>query len=107
MDYTVKMVVGVKHGKKYYDHQLTQIEKTKLIDQINQSAMGFTPTGDAPIPSYAEIKDSKLVEILQVESPNNQVQFSKRTEDEPLVNPFGSVNSVEQFMQRLKLGGIS
>lgn len=67
--YTVKLTIGVKQGKKYYDHNLTQIEKGKLIDQINdQSAKkDFTTVGDAPLQPYvlSEIKDTKLVSILQ------------------------------------------
>ena len=68
-DYTVKLTIGVKSGKKYYDHALTEIEKGKLLDQINDQAAqkGFTTTGDAPLQSYALSigKDTKLVSILQ------------------------------------------
>lgn len=69
VDYTVKMTIGVKQGKKYYDHALTEIEKGKLLDQINDQAvrMGFTTVGDAPLQPYASSigKDSKLLSILQ------------------------------------------
>ena len=64
-DYTAKIVVGVKQGKKYYDHRLTQMEKTKLIDLVNQSASGFTTAGNASLPPYAAGKDTKLVSLLQ------------------------------------------
>lgn len=71
-DYTVKLTIGVKSGKKYYDHALTEIEKGKLLDQINDQAAqkGFTTTGDAPLQSYALSigKDTKLVSILQTNS---------------------------------------
>jgi len=67
IDYTVRITIGVKNGKYYYDHYLTDIEKTKLIDYANQSVKGFTPTGDAPIPSYTVSKDSKLLSILQID----------------------------------------
>ena len=38
--------------------------KTKLIDYVNQSAKGFTTTGDVPIPSSAEVKDTKLFSVF-------------------------------------------
>ena len=66
-DYTVRMTIGVKNGKYYYDHYLTNIEKGNLIE----IAQGFTPTEDAPNPSYAEVKDTKLLSILQDNSEEN------------------------------------
>ena len=39
-------------------------KKTKLIDYVNESAKGFTTTGDVPIPSFAEVKDTKLFSIF-------------------------------------------
>ncbi len=65
VDYTVKVTIGVKQGKKYYDHALTEIEKGNLIEEI---ANGFTTTVDAPVPSSAVSKDTKLLSILQVNS---------------------------------------
>lgn len=65
-DYTVKLTVGVKDGKKYYDHALTEIEKGKLIESISPS--GFKTTGGAPNPSSAIDKDKKLLSILQTNS---------------------------------------
>lgn len=59
-DYTAKLVIGVKQGKKYYDHRLTQLEKTKLIDLINQPAKDFTTVGNASLPPYFAGKDTKL-----------------------------------------------
>lgn len=35
VNYTAKLVVGVKNGKTYYDHRLTQIEKGSLQDSLN------------------------------------------------------------------------
>ena len=72
-DYTAKVVIGVKDGRKYYDHELTRIEKTKLIDDLNliakqvanQSVAGFTPTEGVPLPSYTTSKDTRLISILQ------------------------------------------
>ena len=66
-DYTVRMTIGVKNGKYYYDHYLTNIEKGNLIE----IAQGFTPTEDAPNPSYAGIKDTKLLSILQPSAEEN------------------------------------
>lgn len=43
-DYTVRITIGVKRGKYYYDHSLTSIEKGNLIE----IAQGFTPNGGAP-----------------------------------------------------------
>ena len=69
--YTVKMTVGVKNGEYYYDHTLTDIEKGKLLDMIESqqgvNREGFTPTGNESDPSYAlsDVKDTKLVSILQ------------------------------------------
>ena len=64
VDYTVKVTIGVKQGKRYYDHSLTEIEKGNLIEIAN----GFTTTGGAPVPSSAEYKDRRLVSILQTNS---------------------------------------
>lgn len=66
VDYTAKIVIGVKQGKKYYDHRLTQLEKSTLIDMINQPASGFTTAENASLPPYANGKDKRLLSILQV-----------------------------------------
>ncbi|MCD8266900.1 MAG: hypothetical protein LUC33_07085, partial [Prevotellaceae bacterium] len=67
-DYTVKMVVGVKNGKKYYDHSLTGIEKGKLLDLIGGAAgaRGFIAATENSAP-YASsgYKDTRLYNILQ------------------------------------------
>ena len=95
-DYTVKLTIGVKSGKKYYDHALTEIEKGKLLDRINDQAdkKGFTTTGDAPLQSYALSigKDSKLLSILQTNS-------SKVVDEngEPMVVYHGSNNEFTKF----------
>ena len=95
-DYTVKLTIGVKSGKKYYDHALTEIEKGKLLDRINDQAdkKGFTTTGDAPLQSYALSigKDSKLLSILQTNS-------SKVVDEngEPMVAYHGSNNEFTKF----------
>ena len=66
VDYTAKIVIGVKQGKKYYDHRLIQLEKSTLIDMINQPASGFTTAENASLPPYANGKDKRLLSILQV-----------------------------------------
>ena len=62
-DYTVRMTIGVKNGKYYYDHYLTNIEKGNLIE----IAQGFTPTEDAPNPSYADDKGNDTNSIMQAD----------------------------------------
>lgn len=78
-DYTAKVVIGKKGDSKYYDHELTQIEKGNLISNLNLlakqvaenqktfSEKSFTTAGDAPLQPYSlsEIKDTKLISILQ------------------------------------------
>ena len=63
-DYTVRITIGVKGGKYYYDHSLTSIEKGNLIE----IAQGFTPNGGLTLPSYAESKDKRIIPILQTNS---------------------------------------
>jgi hypothetical protein len=80
-DYTAKIVVGVKEGKKYYDHELTSIEKGKLIDDLNLIAKQVANQSV----SYSGIKDTKLLSILQnespqgKESPDDNIRFQVRT----------------------------
>ena len=80
VDYTVKVTIGVKQGKKYYDHALTEIEKGNLIEEI---ANGFTTTGDAPVPSSAVSKDTKLLSILQTNSLKDVDENGEPTIFEP------------------------
>lgn len=61
-DYTVKIVVGVKNGNKYYDHRLTQIEKGTLIDNLNGLSNSVAENQNADI---SVGKDTKLLSILQ------------------------------------------
>lgn len=68
VDYTAKIVIGVKNGKKDYDHRLTEIEKTELIDLVNQPAPDFTTAGNESLPPYIGGKDTKLNSILQINS---------------------------------------
>ncbi len=62
------MVVGVKNGKKYYDHSLTRIEKGKLLDLIwgAASAGGFKATAENSVSySTSKCEDTRLYNILQ------------------------------------------
>lgn len=109
-DYTAKLTVGVdENGNKYYDHALTQIEKGTLIDNLNglsnsvaenQSAnTGFISTGAGPDPSVTDIKDTKLLSILQTDS-------SKVVDEngEPLVVYHGDRNAVLDYDQTMETG---
>jgi len=59
--YTAKVVVGVKNGRRYYDHELTQIEKGELIDGLNGIAKPVAEN-NSPISEY---KDKRLLSLLQ------------------------------------------
>lgn len=59
-DYIAKLVVGIRDGKRYYDHSLSKIEKGTLIDGLS----GNIPSGTSQH-SLFDIKDSRLREILQ------------------------------------------
>jgi hypothetical protein len=63
-DYTARITIGVKGGKYFYDHALTNIEKGNLIE----IAQGFIPNGGQALPSYAESKDTRIIPLLQTNS---------------------------------------
>jgi hypothetical protein len=83
VSYTVKMVVGVMDdGSKYYDHRLTQVEKSALIDIIQTVSTKNSPnhanglaspslqlgegkTGEILSPPLTDYKDKRLISILQ------------------------------------------
>ena len=70
VDYTVKLVVGVKNGYTYYDHAITPIEKTKLlrsIDEIKRPFASKESTDDGELVSdvFSVCKDKRLISILQ------------------------------------------
>ena len=69
-DYTVLAKVAVdKKGNRYYDHNLTAVEKGKLIDIANneQSAVasGFGTTPDTKSTTNSQRKYRELLSILQ------------------------------------------
>ena len=71
-DYTVHSLVAVdKYGNRYYDHNLTHIEKTKLLDNIERQAVngqGFDTTSGTKPTTLNGYKDTRLFSILQTNS---------------------------------------
>lgn len=64
VDYTAKLVVGVKDGESYYDHSLTEIEKNNLIDLTDGVKADVSGNEAAPFTG----KDKRLLSILQTNS---------------------------------------
>ena len=74
---------------------MSQIEKTKLIDQINQPASDFTTAGNASLPPYVEVKDTKLESILQInpkeisaanerlQNISSEIEFRRKQNNQP------------------------
>ena len=88
VNYTAKLVIGVKNGKTYYDHRLTQIEKGSLLDSLN----GLSNSVAEKQKTSFTGKDSKLLSILQTNS-------SKVVDEngEPMVAYHGSNNEFTKF----------
>lgn len=63
VDYTAKLVVGVKDGESYYDHSLTEIEKNNLIDLTDGVKADVSGNEAAPFTG----KDKRLLSILQTD----------------------------------------
>ena len=71
VDYTVHSLIAVDvNGGRYYDHNLTQIEKTKLLDLVSQAVMGedFGTTPDTKSTILSGNKGKRLISILQTNS---------------------------------------
>lgn len=68
VDYTVRLTVGVKDGQIYYDHALTEIEKNSLLDGIDLLKRKFADKEAARMADYSDIKDKRLLSILQTNS---------------------------------------
>ena len=64
VNYTAKLVVGVKNDKTYYDHRLTKIEKGSLLDSLNGLSNSVAEKQQTSFTG----KDSKLLSILQINS---------------------------------------
>lgn len=72
-DYTVKAVVAVyNNGNRYYDHKLTQIEKGKLIDELDR----ITSPSNNQESAFTEGKDKRLISILQDNASEIGEEFS-------------------------------
>ena len=67
-DYTVHALVAVDDkGNRYYDHNLVNIEKGKLLDHISGQAVidGFGATPSTKLTTNSERKVNKLISLLQ------------------------------------------
>ena len=60
-DYTAKIVAGVRGGETYYDHQLSSIEKGKLINSRDRVTTQLAEDKSA----LSEVKDTRLLSILK------------------------------------------
>ena len=89
IDYTAKIVIGVKNGVRYYDHMLTEIEKGRLIDSLNELSNPVAENQASQIGG----KDTKLFSILQINS-SKKSDFSRILDEngEPKVVYRGSKN---------------
>ncbi len=91
-DYTVRSVVAVdKNDNRYYDHKLTDIEKGKLLDYLNQEALynvGFGTTPSTKLTTDIFIgKDTVLKSILQT----NKQEIAKNVQN--TVNRLGGAEA--------------
>lgn len=87
---TAKIVVGVKDGKSYYDHNLSRIEKGSLIDTLRgvNNPSASKATLDA-------IYDTKLLRILQGGNSSKVVDEN----GEPLVVYHGTNDNFTEFKE--------
>lgn len=61
VDYTAKLAVGQKSGESYYDHALTEIEKSNLLNLTN----GVKADVSDKEAALSGIKDKRLFSLLQ------------------------------------------
>lgn len=65
VDYTVKSVIAIdNNGNRYYDHKLTEIEKGKLLDELDR----ITNPSSQENSTLSRYKDTRLFSILQTNS---------------------------------------
>ncbi|MBR5775739.1 MAG: hypothetical protein IKY42_05725, partial [Bacteroidaceae bacterium] len=94
--YTVHSLIAVdSNGNRYYDHNLTRIEKTKLLDLIEGQAVGgkdFGTTPDTKSTILSGYKGKRLFSLLQANA-------SKIVDEngEPLVVYHGSEEDFNVF----------
>ena len=95
-DYTVHSLIAVdRSGDRYYDHNLTNVEKTKLLDRINSQAgfvQGFDTTSGTEPTTFDGYKGKKLAKLLQIDS-------SKVVDEngEPMVVYHGTDKDIASF----------
>ena len=104
-DYTVHSLIAVdKSGDRYYDHNLTNIEKTKLLDRINSQAgfvKGFDATSGTEPTTFYGYKGNKLAKLLQTNS-------SKVVDEngEPMVVYHSGAQNINAFSRDFDKKGI-
>ncbi len=89
VDYTIKSVIAIdNNGNRYYDHKLTEIEKGKLLDELDR----ITNPSNQENFTLSGYKDTRLFSILQTNS-------SKIVDEngEPLVVYHGSGDTFTIF----------
>ena len=89
VDYTARMVVAERNnGEQFYDHKLSRIEKTKLLDSLSLiTTQGFSQEANEVGSPLSDVKDTKLLSILKTD-------YSKVVDEngEPLVMYHGTPN---------------
>ena len=90
VDYTAKIVIGVKDGSRYYDHRLTEIEKGTLLDNLNGLSNSVAEMQNT---SSSVGKDTKLISILQANA-------SKIVDEngEPMVVYHGGTFGIKEYV---------
>lgn len=97
VDYTVRITVGVKNGKRYYDHGLTEIEKGTLIDSLKRTRKTVAENKSSNIEEQvplSAVKDKRLISILQ----NNSSKVVDAN-GEPSVVYHGTGDNFTEFKQ--------
>ena len=84
VDYTVRSVFAMdNNGNRYYDHKLTDIEKGKLLDLIDQgvndSSFDATSSTELTTANNSVGKDKKLLHILQANNQESAENSSSKT----------------------------
>lgn len=91
VDYTAKLVVGVKNGSRFYDHRLSKIEKGTLIDSLNglsntvaenqsssvSDGKGMTLTGLLQTNSSKVVDENGEPKVVLHGTPNTFTAFDK------------------------------
>lgn len=102
VDYTVKSVISIsENGTRYYDHKLTKIEKSELINLTSALSSTVSEENNSLL---SEVKDKRLISILQDKSERNdgerpQSQLKYRANDSKQNQE--TTETVEQRLQKL------